>query len=437
MSDMGKVVAEVGERMYQLQAKEEGYKAGTASIKSRNQILLDASQDVDTKNEDFLDTYNEQFSSNKQEIMSTIRNPLAQQQFSLEYDRDVINSQFKLKNLHNKRVIDSAMSSFVEKSAALQEQFYAGNDKEKAEALGSVASELQFLGSIGAINNPTVKFQEFKADLRTGQVEWNIFNDMSTTEKDSKVLPQIKSGKEGVYKDLTHDEKIELVKKSQQRIFQNNQSYKREVDNTEADITARRADKQKPQPTVEEIVTLMDNERISPSFAKVVIKDIESIAESKINRGSMFSKLSDFITNPKNKEKDIREELILQRSRGEINDEELNILYTFNQEANKKAIGKVSPQKTIARSIIDWSNSNAGDDLEERAKIFIDYMTQVNSGVEPEIAVKEAIKQGVIRLFPAAANAPEEGVLTIDALGNLKIVKPNGEIEAIKSKGTE
>lgn len=183
MSEMGKVVAEVGERMYLLQAKEETYRAGTASIKSRNQALQDASQDTETSNEDFLGTYSKRFADDKEAISQTIRNPLAQKQFSLEYDRDVLNSQFKLKNLHNRRVAESMISSFAEESVAKKKEFYAGTPDEKTRVLGWAAAEFKEIAAITGNNDALVNFQKFKEDLRTGQVEHDLHNNPELTEQ--------------------------------------------------------------------------------------------------------------------------------------------------------------------------------------------------------------------------------------------------------------
>ena len=265
-------------------------------------------------------------------------------------------------------------------------------------------------------------------------VRYDIYNDNSTTEKTSQVLKDLKNTNRYSYLDSA--QRLDMIQESQRRIFQNNQTFKKEVDNNEDAVTARLADKNQSQPTEDEVITAMNAEQITPKFAKAVIENIKSTAEKKEDRGADFSKMVDFITNPANNPEDIRIELIRKQAMGNLDNEEFNILYTFNKEATIKAVDKMSPHKSGLRSIYDWSNANAGiKSIESRARMFKYYMTEVNKGINPEVAVKDAIKWEVVNLHPQIGTYPETGQLIFDIMGNLKIAKPGKPLEDPKPKG--
>ena len=279
------------------------------------------------------------------------------------------------------------------------------------------------------------KIEDFNSTI----VRTAIYNDNEISEKDSLVLAELKLGEKGDYKFLSQDERLKMIKDSQQRIFQNNQSYKRAMDKVwevnEDSITASLTDRTKPQPTENDVIKQMNDNLIRPGFAKTVIKALQTTAELKEDRGPDFAKMVDFISNPENKPKDINEELILQSAKGNLNQEEMKILYTFNKEATIKEVDKMSPHKSGIRTIYDWSNANAGiKTVESRARMFKYYMTKVNEGMLPELAVKEAIKYEVVNLHPQLYSYPEEGQLIYDIGGNLKIIKPDGTMTNPKAK---
>jgi hypothetical protein len=337
-----------------------------------------------------------------------------------------IGNEFKKKQLFaNKINIGTTIDNLV------QSKINTTNPALKADADQQIFALVNAHQASGTIT--PAEAEKYLKDSKIIEVKYEIARDNSTTEKASDLLKALKDTKQ--YPDLTPTERLSLIEESQKRIFQNNQSYKKQVDNNEDAVTATLADKNKPQPSEQQIIAMMDSEQITPKFAKATIENLKSIKEKKENRSEYFDKASRKIITPGDtKPEDIRIGLLNANAAGDLSNEEFALLYTFNQEANNKSIDDDSPHKSFARSIIDWSDSNAGSKtIESRSRMFKDYMTQVNSGTEPETAVKNAKIAEIIRLHPAVATYPEEGQLVYDIWGNIKLIK-NFEITNPKAK---
>ena len=385
-------------------------------------------------NPDNANTYLLQAQEVKKGFAGKFHNKELAQKASFELDSSIniasleIGNTFKQKQLLRNRVaIDATIDNLV------KEKLGTNNPNIKAQA------DQKIFALVSANQaNGTISMAEAEAYL-TGakiiEVKYLIASDTAITESGSKLLKDLNNKNE--FSDIPwgSKERLGLINDAQKRIFQNNQAQKVRVDTNEDSVTATLADKNKPQPSREDIIMMLNNKEISPSFAKATIKNIESIQEAKEDRGADFSKLVDYIVNPENDPADIREEMMLKQAQGDINQEEFNILYTFSKQANVKAVDDMSPQKTFIRSIYDWSDANAGlKTIESRARMFKDYMIQVNEGKDPEEAVKDVIKREVQNLHPDIATYPEEGQLVFDAYGNIKIIKPDGTITEPKAK---
>lgn len=332
---------------------------------------------------------------------------------------------FKKKLFANKVNLDTTIDTM------LQEKISTTDPNRKAEIDQKILALVQTNYAAGLITKGEA--DNYIDTARTMSVKYDIYNDQSTTEKESQVLKDLNS--KDKYPDLTAKERLELKGEAQRRIFQNNQSYKKQIDNNEDAITARFADPSKPKPSEDEIVDLMNADQLTPKFARATIENIKSMKEKKENTSAEFAKIVDYIVTPGNKPEDIRIEIMRQEAMGNIDRDEFNMLYTFNQNASNKEIDKASPQKNFIQTLTFWSDENAGmKTTESKSRMFKDYMMQVNEGIDPEVAVKAAIKREIIKLHPQAATYPEEGQLVYDIMGNIKLIKPDGQITNPKQK---
>jgi peptidoglycan hydrolase-like protein with peptidoglycan-binding domain len=138
---------------------------------------------------------------------------------------------------------------------------------------------------------------------------------------------------------------------------------------------------------------------------------------------------------------DIRLDLLKEYAKGEITDDELNMLHIFNQNMTKETLEKLLPKKNFLQTISFWTDEYAQQRPEIKAQMFKEYIQRVNAGEDPQIAVNtiitEKTKQNLVSKTPGMGNLPKgKGQLMVDAYGNRAIVYPDGTIEEL-SKGVK
>jgi hypothetical protein len=303
-----------------------------------------------------------------------------------------------------------------------------------AEQLISVANFKKSLMSgvkSGIYNQATANRidMNFQKDVKESVVNAHIIANPETTKA------ELEKGKDGSYPDISDQFRAESIVKSdaydKKYKAEAEEKIKTQIDANENDIVTRMIDPAKGMPSEGELVTLMNSGAITPKFTKAAINNVRSAKKMKDEkkRNPMFNKMADFITNAENKPEDIREELLRQNALGLLNQEEFNILYTFNSQISGKNIDEVNPKKSFMDTLTFWSDENAGMKTSEaKARMYKDYMMRVNKGEEPALAVDAVIKKEVLMLHPQAANYPVEGKQVIDKDGVIKIIMPDGTI---------
>jgi hypothetical protein len=279
-------------------------------------------------------------------------------------------------------------------------------------------------------------------------INMNMQEDVQKSVVDNHIIANpdatlvgLKEGKDGPYPGISEQFRTDSIEKaeaySKKYKTEAEVERKKQIDTNENDIVTRMIDPQKPKPTEGEIVTLMDNDTISPKFAKAAIENIRSAKKLKeeSKRNPTFNKMADFITNAENKPEDIKEELLRQNALGLLSQEEFNILYTFNSQIGNKNIDEVNPKKSFMDTITFWSDENAGMKTSEaKARMYKDYMMRVNKGEELALAVDAVFKKVVLLLHPNAASYPKEGKQIIDINGVIQLITPEGILKAITGK---
>lgn len=166
----------------------------------------------------------------------------------------------------------------------------------------------------------------------------------------------------------------------------------------------------------------LENKNISPQFYMAMVKNLESI--KKINaqsNSSTFNTLTDYILNDENKPEEIRIKLLNENAKGEITDDELKILNTFNQNITKDTIDKAFPKKNFLQAISFWSDEYAQQRQETKAQMFKDYMQRVINGEEPQVALDKIIRNQIKNdVIQAASNIATKNTKIEDKIKQLQ-----------------
>jgi mRNA-degrading endonuclease HigB of HigAB toxin-antitoxin module len=180
-------------------------------------------------------------------------------------------------------------------------------------------------------------------------------------------------------------------------------------------------------------------EQIRPQFANYLKKAILSSktvgAETKDKAfidlaGSIIStNVKDAKGKTTNTPEDIKLTMLEMNAAGELSDEDMGVLQTFNQQVTDKDILKSLPKKNFMQAITFWSDENANKYPEVRARMFKSYMQKINSGQTPANAVDKVIKEEVLNSHPQAVSYPKEGQKVMDVFGVIKRIFPDGEVK--------
>lgn len=290
----------------------------------------------------------------------------------------------------------------------------------------------QFSPAVQEMNN-----RKLKDDLVSEIAKWNIYNDPSTQEEKSMVLANLKDTK-GMYKDLTQSERIKLVKESQSRIFQNNQTLKRENEvskdtrfnnifdkmNNET-LTLRDIDNEMTIPEEGGGVPKKQLLDIKEGIQRKIESDLDLIINKNDKANNYLQFINTFIDDETDRQK-AREYLAKAFKDNILSSQEASFLNKIKRETEdvefnrtgmwlKSAINKI---KEVFRGRKTSTDSDAALAIKQ-------LINGVSKGKNPADVVKEIVYQSAIKKNPDLLNIPEGGELRMDAEGNIKIVAPD------------
>lgn len=352
------------------------------------------------------------------------------------------------------------------------------NAKVKAEAAYSVPKEQLPLALAGIKQDFTeaekrgtfdqadslVQYNKIVEDIRTGRPQKAIYDDQSTQEDESEVLKQLKAGAQGQFPDLTFDERTKLIKESQQRIFNNNQAYKRRNETSQQERNTGVIDKLAnlnltlndvdaefaipedkggiPRNTlltykkglltgIKNNLTYMLNEKSGTGYAARAtarantVKQYNELIELYIDDKSDMWKAKEALANAwKDGALDPIEAKLLDPLKSQLND------ISFNRSKNPL----VWAIKEIKSHVLNQSNST-DEDLARNIK---QLLGGVAGGQEPREVTKQMLSEVVKSKLPDYQSYPKEGVIKYDKGGNAIRVFPDGTFkEEVTKKPTE
>jgi hypothetical protein len=219
LTQLGQAMAEVGEKIYKLQAQSELSKANTTAIQGRKEIEL--TKDIEPQG--WLERRDKELLDLKQNVLKTIRNPLARQQFELEYDRDVIDTNFRLKTIYTRLNIGDTLNSFYQERNSAEEEIYsATSEQERQLKIDKIGSRYSELGITGVMTQERAgnEFVAWRKGLDEGKLEYDLRTNLPYA------LAELEKGSQGVYKDIPRDKRVAAIVKGEALL-------KKEVENIE------------------------------------------------------------------------------------------------------------------------------------------------------------------------------------------------------------
>lgn len=289
-------------------------------------------------------------------------------------------------------------------------------------------------------------------------VEYQIAADPSTQEQDSHVLAELKDPK-GQYSFLAPSVRLDLVQEAQRRIFQNNQTYKREVDQSQtvrnndfiqkmAEGTANFQDVNNEMKIPEEqggmkrSVLLQYQKYLQSGVDKTLNEYLREGGKNDPTKRAQLAKqynelIESYMDDNSDKWK-AKEMLAKGLKDGVLDADELKILNPLKDGLKDIQFNKdTSPIATAIKTVKGWmGNNNApSDQIALRLK---QMMNSLGAGDTVEVAQSKVMAAEMLSHFPEHQQYPKEGKRFMDKkTGRAYVVYPDGKWAWVQGKNPE
>lgn len=367
--------------------------------------------------------------------LSGINNKQVVEKAALEFDygnqiaKIKIGSQAKEKQLeYNKVMVKSNLDTL------LQKKLSAATPAEAMQYDHQINNVLDL-----NVRSGVLTYAEADKQLKDSQktsVQYEIYNDPSTQETQSTLLKELRDPN-GKYEYLDPDTRLSLIEESQRRIFQNNQTYKREVEQSQvkrndgfieklAGQTANFKDIDNEEKIPEDQggikrTVLLQYRRFLQSGVEKTLNDM--IREKNPNtkeatqRSRMATEYNDLIENYLSDKTDqwkAKELLAKSLADGVIDADELKVLSPIKDGLKDVKFNKdTSPIASVVKQVKSWmGNSNASsENIATRLKQMIG---GIGDGGQPQAEMGKIMDAEMLKHFPDYSTYPKEGKNYLD-----------------------
>jgi hypothetical protein len=218
MTQVAQAWSEAQDVMQYTQAKAK-YEVTSATIQGR------AAADPDFNN---LNKYTDELKNSKKEIIKGISNQAVANKLGMEIDYGNEIASIKIgAGFREKEIANNKVMLKTNMDSLLQKKLNAATPAEAMQYDNEMNELLQANLKTGTID--AADLDKMMKDSQKTSVQYEIYSDPATKEVDSAVLKELKDPK-GKYSFLGPNERLDLIQESQRRIFQNNQTFKREAE---------------------------------------------------------------------------------------------------------------------------------------------------------------------------------------------------------------
>lgn len=224
LGQLGESVSDVSQKLYVLQAQGELSRANTEVYKGR--MTIESSED--TNPQGWIERRDKELSDLRENVYKSMTNPLARNQFESEFDRDVLETQFKLKKQHTTLTIGDTLQKFYDERQAVEGAIFSGvtpqNEQKEIAKIGARYAEF---GRTGAMTPQTAlkEYRDWKAGIPKSRFNYDKGRDMATSLEDSYVYNQLKLGDEGIYSGMSKEEQGKSIEELQVKINRNKKMF--------------------------------------------------------------------------------------------------------------------------------------------------------------------------------------------------------------------
>jgi hypothetical protein len=374
------------------------------------------------------------------EATRTISGRLAKDEFMAQFQRQATALKWGIKNDFRAKELQAADATIEYQGQQIIDTYGGMDDAMKMSSVANYKTQLENAVKVGLYNKGTadLKWAEFQKKVFRGQVKWDIYNDKATQEENSEVLRELRKKKDSIYDYLTTSERIDLIQESQRRIFQNNQSFKRELElskdtrfnsifdkiNTDT-LTLQDIDNEMVIPEERGGIPKKQLLDIKDGIQMKIKSDLDLIGKNNEKARDYLKFINNFIDDENDRQK-AREYLAKAYGDMILSPQEASYLNKIKRETEDIEFNRTSMWlKSAVKAIRETFRGRKTSTDSEAALAIKQLISGMNKGRNPNELVKEILYQSAIKKNPILLNIPENGNLSMDADGNIKIIMPD------------
>ena len=405
-----------------------------------------AALDPDFKNSE---KYHKELQAVRKDATSGISNQQVASRAAVEFDYDDQVAKIKIENgfrqkqvEYNKVMVKTNMDTLIQGKLSAATPAEAQQYDLKIE---------QLLAANVATN--VLSLEEADVMLTKSQetaVKYEVYAENATQEKDSETLKELKKH-DGKYSFLDPDTRLSMIEESQRRIFQNNQTFKKQVDESQAVRNDAIVDKMSSETLTfkdidaEEAIPESQGglpRKVLLQYKKYQQRGVEETLNEALKKKNPDGKkltptavrakeyndlIEKYLTEDMGKW-EAKELLAKALVDGQLDADELKILNPIKDNLKDIEFNKnTSPVAWAIKQYKKFSKSSnaSSEDLAIRTK---QMLKDIGAGTAPDVAMKKIMDSDMLKHFPDYKTYPKEGKRKIDRkTGKAFYVKPDGE----------
>ena len=432
---------------------------GSAKIKTMEGVnAIEEKALADGENTSDLTPYENDLRQLKTDTLKTISDPSARAKFELDFDLQAAQTRTKVKTIMWTRMKEKGQTNTLILTDKHIGEYGLNPDPIY---LKSIETDINEATKNGFYNSEQA--YKLKQDKIGNAIEQAIYNDQSTQENQSVILAKLQDTENPIYEGLSNEQRLELVKKSQQRIFQNNQTFKRQVEVSQdqrnnsfidklaqGTATFKDIDEEfaipESQGGVKRNVLLKYQDGLQTRVAKdlnVMLTEKPKNEDPTPRQRAVkeFNDLIDMYIEDTGDKWKAKEALAKAWADGRIDAEELKVLSPLRDNLNDIKFNKsnVLVLKDKIKEIKNWwrsqYNGNPIEGSEQEAINIKRLLSGVAKGEDPENVNKQIMDDNMRKFFPDYKSYSKEGKLKQDPNRGPYRIFPDGTWKWEAKKG--
>lgn len=448
LQEMGQTLGVIGQTFEKLRDIQQVSEAETEAAQRMEDLRIRTDNDPDIYGAG--QRAEEELRKIREDTSNKISSVPAKMKYGAEYDLKSVAFMHKVNTDLKGKQVDLAQATMLKANDVDKEAYFnAASAAEQQMIKDRMKNRVDEMMSVGAIDQ-MAGYKYWTAtehDLNVGQVKNDIELDAGLA------LRELQKGKEGIYPDITTEERQDLTKAAEYQIARSERIAKQNIMIARNKNEAAMVDKYwNGTLTNDEVENGLLTGGISAGFGNTMMKNLQSpkSIDAKTDPET-YMKLVDSILTPGRNPFEVRAELLKANTDGKLSRNDLQRLYTTRMipgsEGNFSLAEEVTGGKNEDNPIVKW--------LKAGVKVITDTLppfaafdavknlfsrTHDDKLDGPQIvgAANDEVKQHFLELNPNIATYPKEGKEMIDAYGNKALVFPNGSYKILgEEKKTE